>query len=150
MKEERQPAPPPASGRGPGGGPARPFRSRNTTRAKSLRNEASPPERLLWRHLRNRQLAGHKFSRQIPIGPYFADFLCREAKLIVELDGYTHDNSTDYDARRDAYCRAQGYSILRFTNADVLTNLEGVMSHIAATLAHLPTPNPSRLREGSE
>ena len=143
-------APPPASGRGLGGGPARPFKPRATTRAKSLRNEASPPERLLWQHLRNRQLAGHKFSRQIPIGPYFADFLCREARLIVELDGPSHDNSADYDARRDAYCRAQGYSILRFTNADVLTNLEGVMSHIVTTLAHLPTPNPSRLREGSE
>jgi very-short-patch-repair endonuclease len=85
-----------------------------------------------------------------PSRPYFADFLCREAKLIIELDGSTHDNRADYDARRDAYCRAQGYSILRFTNADVLTNLEGVVSHIAATLAHLPTPNPSRLREGSE
>ena len=150
MVNDADTAPPPASGRGPGGGPARPFKPRATTRAKSLRNEASPPERLLWQHLRNRQLAGHKFSRQIPIGPYFADFLCREARLIVELDGPSHDNSADYDARRDAYCRAQGYSILRFTNADVLTNLEGVMSHIATTLAHLPTPNPSRLREGSE
>ncbi|GLV29308.1 hypothetical protein TomTYG75_18280 [Sphingobium sp. TomTYG75] len=150
MKEEGQPAPPPAGGRGLGGGPARPFKNRNTTRAKSLRNQASPPERLLWQHLRNRQLNSHKFSRQIPIGPYFADFLCREAKLIIELDGSTHDNRTDYDARRDAYCRAQGYSILRFTNADVLTNLEGVMSHIVTTLAHLPTPSPSRLREGSE
>ena len=142
--------PPPASGRGLGGGPARPFKNRNTPRAKSLRNEASPPERLLWQHLRNRQLHGHKFSRQIPIGPYFADFLCREAKLIIELDGSTHDNSTDYDARRDAYCRAQSYSILRFTNADVLANLEGVLSHIAAKLAQEPTPNPSRLREGGE
>ena len=86
----------------------------------------------------------------MPIGPYFADFLCREAKLIVELDGSTHDNSADYDARRDAYCRTQDYSILRFTNADVLTNIEGVVSHIRATFARLPTPNPSRLREGSE
>ena len=86
----------------------------------------------------------------MPIGRYFADFLCREAKLIIELDGSTHDNSADYDARRDAYCRAQGFAVLRFTNADVLTNLEGVLSHIAAALAHLPTPSPSRLREGSE
>ena len=86
----------------------------------------------------------------MPIGPYFADFIARAAKLIIELDGSTHDNSADYDARRDAYCRAQGYSILRFTNADVLTNLEGVLSLTAATLALLPTPDPSRQREGGE
>ena len=86
----------------------------------------------------------------MPVGPYFSDFLCREAKLVIELDGSTHDNRAAYDARRDAYCRAQGYSILRFTNADVLTNLEGVMSHIVTTLAQLPTPSPSRGREGSE
>ncbi|WP_242125298.1 DUF559 domain-containing protein [Sphingobium sp. Sx8-8] len=140
--------PPPASGRGPGGGPARPFKSRDTPRAKSLRNGASPPERLLWQHLRNRQLKGHKFSRQMPIGPYFADFICREARLIIELDGSSHDNSADHDVRRDAYCRAQGYSILRFSNADVLSNIDGVLSHLMATLALLPTPDPSRLREG--
>ena len=150
MKEERQPAPPPASGRGPGGGPARPFQNRNTARAKSLRNQASPPERLLWQHLRSRQLNGHKFSRQIPIGPYFADFLCREAKLIIELDGSTHDSSADYDAARDAYCRALGFTVLRFQNVDVIGNLEGVLSRITATLAQMPTPNPSRLREGGE
>lgn len=86
----------------------------------------------------------------MPIGPYFADFLCRDAKLIIELDGSTHDNSVDYDACRDAYCRAQGYSILRFSNADVMANLEGVLSHISATLVQKPTPNPSRLREGRD
>lgn len=136
--------PPPASGRGSGGGPALRFKNRNTARAKSLRNVASPPERLLWQHLRNRQLGGHKFNRQMPVGPYFAGFLCREFRLIAELDGISHDNSADHDARRDACCRDQGYSILRFTNADVLTNIEGMLSHITATLALLPTPGPSR------
>ncbi len=86
----------------------------------------------------------------MPIGPYFADFLCREAKLIVELDGTSHDNRAEYDAQRDAYCRQRGFTVLRFQNADVIGNPEGVLSRIAATLAHLPTPNPSRLREGSE
>ena len=124
------------------------FKNRNTARAKSLRNEASPPERILWQHLRNRQLSGHKFSRQMPLGPYFCDFLRREARLIVELDGASHDDSAEYDARRDAYCRKLGYSILRFSNADVLTNIDGVLSHIMAALAPLPTPSPSRLREG--
>ncbi len=67
--------------------------NRNTARAKSLRNVASPPERLLWQNLRNRQLGGHKFNRQMPVGPYFADFLCREFRLIVELDGISHDTA---------------------------------------------------------
>ncbi len=86
----------------------------------------------------------------MPLGPYFADFLCRDAKLIIELDGTSHDNSAEYDAKRDAYCRQQGFTVLRFQNADVIGNLEGVLSRIAAMLAQLPTPNPSRLREGSE
>ncbi|RJG54978.1 endonuclease domain-containing protein [Sphingobium terrigena] len=123
---------------------------RNTARAKQLRNGASFPERMLWDHLRNRQLAGYKFSRQIPIGPYFADFLCREARLVIELDGDTHGETADYDSRRDEYCRSLGFEILRFSNADVMGNLEGVLSHIGATLTRLPTPNPSRLREGDE
>ncbi|WP_239018879.1 endonuclease domain-containing protein [Sphingobium terrigena] len=105
---------------------------------------------MLWDHLRNRQLAGYKFSRQIPIGPYFADFLCREARLVIELDGDTHGETADYDSRRDEYCRSLGFEILRFSNADVMGNLEGVLSHIGATLTRLPTPNPSRLREGDE
>ena len=134
--------PPPAGGRGPGGGQAQPFRPRNTARAKSLRNTAPVPERLLWQQLRGRKLGG-KFSRQMPIGPYFADFLCRELKLIIELDGESHDYTTEYDACRDNYCRSEGYRILRFSNADVMENLEGVVSHIQATLtqAH-PRPLP--------
>ena len=86
----------------------------------------------------------------MPIGSYFADFLCREAKLIIELDGSTHDQSEDYDARRDTYCRDEGFTVLRFQNAEVMGNLEGVLSHISATLAQLPTPNPSRKREGGK
>ncbi len=150
MTDEAPLVPPPAGGRGSGGGPAQRFKPRNTARVKSLRNEASPPERLLRQHLRNHQLGGYKFSRQMPLDPYFRDFLCREARLIIELDGATHDNSAGHDARRDAYCRDQGYSILRFRNADVMANIEGVLSHIMATLAPLPTPNPSRKREGRD
>jgi very-short-patch-repair endonuclease len=84
------------------------------------------------------------------VGPYFADFLCREARLIIELDGDTHDSSADYDVRRDVYCRHQGFTVLRFQNAEVIGNLEGVLSRITATLAQMPTPGPSRLREGGE
>ncbi|MDI1295902.1 MAG: endonuclease domain-containing protein [bacterium] len=142
MRDETPSVPPHAGGRGLGGGPARPFKPRNTARAKTLRNAAPTPERLLWQHQRNRKL-GHKFSRQMPIGPYFADFLCRELGLIIELDGDSHDHTVDYDARRDDYCRAQGYQILRFSNADVMENLEGVVSHVKTTLAQAhPRPLP--------
>ncbi|EXS69900.1 endonuclease domain-containing protein [Sphingobium sp. Ant17] len=134
--------PPPAGGRGLGGGPAPTFKRRETDRAKGLRNAAPTPERLLWQQLRNRKL-GYKFSRQMPIGPYFADFLCRELNLIIELDGESHDHIVAYDARRDDYCHAQGYQILRFSNADVMENLEGVVTHIHTTLAQAhPRPLP--------
>ncbi|MBJ7444283.1 MAG: endonuclease domain-containing protein [Sphingobium sp.] len=142
MNDQAPSVPPPASGRGLGGGPAPAFKPRNTSRAKALRNTAPTPERLLWQQIRNRQL-GHKFSRQMPVGPYFADFLCRELKLLIELDGDSHNQTTEYDARRDDYCRTQGYQILRFSNADVMENLEGVVTHIKTTLAKAhPRPLP--------
>ncbi len=125
------------------------FKPRNTDRARELRTAASYPERLLWQQLRSSKL-GHKFSHQMPIGPYFADFLCRDLSLMVELDGDSHDQRVAHDVRRDEYCRSLGFEILRFSNADVMDNLEGVVLHIAATLARLPTPSPSRKREGSE
>ena len=134
--------PPPAGGRGLGGGPAKPFKPRDTTRAKELRNTSPTPERLLWQQLRARKL-GHKFSRQMPIGPYFADFLCRELNLIIEIDGESHDHRVAYDNRREDYCLTLGYQILRFSNADVMKNLEGVVSHIQAALAQAhPQPLP--------
>lgn len=125
MRDEVPSVPPPASGRAPWGGPTPAFKPRNI---------ASVPERLLWQQLRNRTL-GYKFSRQMPVGPYFADFLFRECHPIIELDGDTHDRTTEYDARRDDYYRTQGYQILRFSNADVMGNREGVIPHINTTLA---------------
>lgn len=84
----------------------------------------------------------------MPVGPYFADFLCREANLIIELDGYSHDMRQAYDEHRDHGLAESGYRVLRFTNNDVMTNIDGVVSEIERSLAHLPTPTPSRKREG--
>ena len=79
----------------------------------------------------------------MPVGPYFADFLCRELKFIIELDGTSHDQTVHHDERRDHYCRALGYQILRISNHDVMTSLEGVVSHIQMTLAQAhPQPLP--------
>ena len=127
------------------------FKPRNTARAKTLRSQATPAERLLWTALSNRKEAGHKFSRQMPVGPYFADFLCREARLVVELDGYSHDMTQDYDGRRDAFMVEQGFTVLRFANPDVLNNLDGVVQAIGAALAETdPPPAPPACGRGVE
>jgi adenine-specific DNA-methyltransferase len=96
-------------------------------RRRALRREMTDPEKRLWRALRARQL-GVKFRRQHPIGPYIADFYSREAHLVVEIDGATHSepDAIEYDRQRNAYMRALGLDILRFTAEEVLHNLEGV------------------------
>jgi len=140
-------APLPPAG-GVGGGQ---FKPRDTVRARALRNAASLPERTLWRAMSGRKLEGFKFSRQVPVGPYFADFLCREAKLIVELDGFSHETRLGYDQRRDHYLIGQGFRVLRFANAEVMANLEGVVHGIAVALAEKgppPTPPASGRGEG--
>ncbi|MFY7836544.1 MAG: endonuclease domain-containing protein [Novosphingobium sp.] len=107
----------------------REFKPRNTQRARTLRREATPMERKLWRYLSGSAL-GAKFSRQMPVGPYFADFLCRELMIVVELDGHSHDLRPDHDALRDRWMTDAGYQVLRFTNADVQGHVEGVVTAI--------------------
>ena len=109
------------------------FRPRQTKRAQNLRNNATDAERRLWLHLRARQLEGFKFSRQMPVGPFICDFMCRERRLIVELDGGQHaDNASD--ARRTEFLEAEGYRVIRFWNNDVLENVDGVLQVIAEAL----------------
>jgi very-short-patch-repair endonuclease len=125
------------------------FRKRNTARSRELRRSASPQERRLWEQLRAGQLDGHRFTKQFQIGDYFADIACRAQKLVIEVDGWSHDSRQEYDMRRDQFLRLQGYRILRFTNDDVMTNLDGVVTMIRQALAAAPSPNPSRKQEGS-
>ena len=116
--------------------------NRLTPLAKQLRRNSTTAETLLWRKLRNRQMNGHKFRRQQPLGPYIADFVCHELRLIIELDGGQHANTLDRDQTRDAYLRTLGYKILRFWNNEVLENLEGVLMSIAKFAP--PPPPPAR------
>ena len=111
-------------------------------RARSMRREMTEPETRLWLALRDRRLAGIRFSRQVVIGSYIADFCARSRKIIVEVDGDTHtDQSRDED--RTAWLATQGYRVIRFTNDDVMTNLEGVLlAIVAATTAPHPTLSP--------
>ena len=124
------------------------FRARNIQRSRELRRASPPFERRLWAQLHAGQLHGHRFTRQFQIGSYFVDFACREQKLVIEIDGWSHDVSQRYDRQRDDFLRVEGYQVLRFTNEQVTANLEGVVTMIVDALAAAPSPSPSRKREG--
>ena len=120
------------------------FKPRPTRLAQRLRNNATDAERHLWARLNRRQMGGHKFSRQMPVGPFICDFMCREARLVVELDGGQHDERAREDAERTEYIEAEGYRVLRFWNNEVLGNTDGVLAAILEALgtAH-PLPPPA-------
>jgi very-short-patch-repair endonuclease len=103
-------------------------------RARGLRHNMTDAEHALWRILRNRQFKGTKFRRQVPIGSYIADFVCYNARLIIEADGGQHAESA-YDAVRDAWFETQGFRVLRFWNNDILQYPEGVATAIAMVLS---------------
>jgi BirA family biotin operon repressor/biotin-[acetyl-CoA-carboxylase] ligase len=115
------------------------FRKRNTTRARELRNAATSAERLLWQYLSRSQL-GAKFSRQMPVEAFYADFLCREYGLIVELDGHSHDVRPKCDEVRDRILTEAGCRLLHFANEDVLGNVEGVVVAIRLEMERLAHP----------
>jgi very-short-patch-repair endonuclease len=102
---------------------------RQHQRAKSLRKRMTRAEILLWRYLKAGHLDRMSFRRQTPIGSYIVDFVCHAAGLVVEIDGETHDFETRLrsDATRDRWLASRGYVVLRFTNDDVLSSLEGVL-----------------------
>jgi len=114
-------------------------------RARILRLNQTGPERAMWRILWQLREQGWHFRRQQPIGPFYADFACLHAGIVVEVDGQTHDDPAR-DAARDAYMQGRGILVLRFTNDDVLTNGDGVYSVIESTLAATSgtsnTPHP--------
>jgi very-short-patch-repair endonuclease len=107
--------------------------------ARSLRRNATSVERRLWQGLRREQVAGFRFRRQVPLGGFIADFACLEARLVVEVDGATHstDQEIERDTARSTALRAQGFDVLRFTNADVYRNVEGVLETIRLRLVEL-------------
>ena len=125
-------------------------------RARRLRRDSTDAERRLWYRLRSRQIKGAKFVRQDTIGPYVVDFVCREQRLIIEVDGGQH--ATDpRDAARDQWLADRGYRVLRFWNNDVLSNTDGVLEAIAAALSDTagaqnrggpPSPRPSPRTRG--
>lgn len=105
-------------------------------RARRLRREATNAERKLWSFLRERQLEGHRFRRQHPLGPYIVDFVCLEQKLIVEVDGATHGEPEELarDAKRTAWLKERGYRVLRCDNIEIYENLDMVVLYILQAL----------------
>jgi very-short-patch-repair endonuclease len=101
--------------------------------ARQLRRAMTDAERRLWYRLRGHRLGGAHFRRQYPVGPYVADFVCLDARLIVEVDGGQHSES-DYDQRRTSWLQTQGFEVLRFWNPDVLQGLETVCEMIQAAI----------------
>ena len=125
-------------------------------RAREMRRNPTEPEKRLWRHLSGSQLRGHKFRRQAVIEHYIADFFCPLKKLIVEVDGDTHDVEADF--KRDDRLRNQGYRTVRFGNLDVMRNMDGVLTILMDVLEETPdrwkvrqistTPTPPLKRRG--
>ncbi len=113
-------------------------RRQNVPAARILREWETPTERMLWDALRGRKLAGLKFRRQHPIGPFVADFCCPDRRLIIELDGEIHDTLQDRDAEREALLRAAGYHVVRFTNQELHVDLSGILNAIQAAAEALP------------
>ena len=107
-------------------------------RARELRNNLTDAERTLWRHLRLRQIDGHKFRRQRPVGTYIVDFVCLEKRVIIEVDGGQHSEQKAYDDKRSAWLRSEDFTVLRFWDHEVLTQIDNVKQAIWKALARPP------------
>jgi very-short-patch-repair endonuclease len=102
--------------------------------AQQLRGKMTEAETLFWQSVRNRQLGGYKFRRQVLVGRYIADFMCLECKTIIEIDGGQHNDNVD-DTVRDEFLNSIGFVVVRYWNNDVLNNIEGVLSTLTLTLS---------------
>ena len=121
-------------------------------RAKQLRANLTAPERKLWNAIRANRV-GVKFQRQVVLAPYVADFAARSERLVIEIDGDTHGETEAYDSARTSALEARGYRVLRFTNSDVMSNLDGVLRAVLIELgrdpeAPLSQPSPPEGGEG--
>jgi len=102
--------------------------------ARDLRRQQTPTEKPIWETLQRNQLGGFKFKRQVPIGPYIADFVSFPGKLIVEIDGAGHDQTFSYVGARTSFLSKEGFDVVRFSNEDIRKNLKGVIETIRPTI----------------
>jgi very-short-patch-repair endonuclease len=112
--------------------------------AKALRRNLTPAERQLWARLQDHQVGGLGFRRQHALGPFIVDCVCPRQKYVIELDGESHANQPEYDARRTEWLIEQGYRVRRFTNDEVNRNIESVLQMILSDCGETPLrPSPS-------
>lgn len=116
-------------------------------RARAMRRAPTSGERLLWQALRKHQAGAAKFRRQVPAGPYIADFYCPATRLVIEVDGESHIDPRA-DVVRDAWMMAHGLRVFRVSNDDVMRNLAGVVLAIQEMVAPPPPPHPLPQGEG--
>jgi very-short-patch-repair endonuclease len=135
-------------GEGWGEGKIEEMNSYITGIAKTLRKNNTDVERLLWEHLKARQLEGVKFRRQQPIGRYIVDFVSFEKNIVIEIDGGQHSVGKDRDEERDNWLGVQGFKVLRFWNNEIIQNIEGVLEVIRDHCLFHPPLNPLPSREG--
>ena len=124
-------------------------RGKSTLRARALRKQSTEAEKKLWQKLRRKQFQGLRFRRQYPLGPYFGDFVCLPARLVVEVDGASHTDfdQVQHDERRTHWLVSQNFHVLRFWNSDIFENIDGVIERIDAVMRESPFP-PTPSREG--
>jgi len=113
-----------------------------TERAKAMRKAMSEPETRMWLALRAERFENVKFRRQKVIGEYIADFAANDPKLVIEIDGDSHSSQAAYDAARARFLETKGYTVIRFTNCDVMTNMEGVLVRLSEVVARLRASPP--------
>lgn len=121
--------------------------------AKTLRKNQTEVERLLWSKIRNRQIEGMKFRRQVPLNGYIVDFICYEKKIIIELDGGHHNNvhRKEYDKLRTRVLKSKGYKVLRFWNSEILSNMDGTLNFIRSEVVNEKTSSrPSPIKGEGE
>lgn len=106
------------------------YKKKKALFTKQLRKTMTPTELMLWDELRNRKFKQLKFRRQVNIGPYIVDFLCKQHRLIIEVDGGIHAEQKEYDQDRDAYLLEKGYYVLRVKNENVTQDISLVMNEI--------------------
>ena len=119
-----------------------------TGHARDNRKHMTEPETRMWLALRAERFAGLKFRRQKVIGNFITDFAANEPKLVIEIDGGTHDADDTHDAMRTRFLEAQGYRVVRYSNRDVMQNLEGVLIHLTGVIAEMRPPLPTLSPEG--
>jgi very-short-patch-repair endonuclease len=125
---------PPGEGRGEGKAPQKKGRRPSTLQSRKQRQNQTDAEKLFWHSVKAKRFSGYKFRRQFPVGPFYADFVCVEAKLVVEIDGGQH-NENQKDITRTLFLNKNGYEVIRFWNNEILGNIEGVLLSLSLTLS---------------